>query len=171
MSVKRGDKMKEGQILTKISEAIIKGLEILNKMEILLKNEKGGRPYPIKDIEPLKNEGKINFNFHCVKLFLKFRLESITTGHSGMPGNDENIRFKYPLIWGRYTILKNGIEIETPIVTKYKILDSQESDLLLEVNRCQILLKESDGWPSVFDKIISECLPETMINMKNIKWD
>ena len=161
--------MTEGQVLTNISEAIIEGLKSLSKMKDLLSNEKERHPYPITNIDFRKEEGKINFNFHWVKLFLKFQLH----GKDFMQGRGEGerIQFKYPLIWGRYG-LQNGIETEEPIVADSKIQKSPGgigSELVYKGSCCP--LEKIDRCLRVFDQIIFKCLPDHMKQIKDIEWD
>lgn len=159
--------MTEGQVLTNISEAIKEGLTILTKMKDLLSNEKERHPYPITNIELLKNKGKINFNFYWVKLFLKFQLHG-KYGEDQVFGNEEFIRFKYPLIWGRY-ILQKGIETEKPIVKDSKIQGSPGGiDLDLVYKDSREPLEQIKRCLPIIDQIILQCLPESMVKIENL---
>ena len=159
--------MTEGQVLTNISEAIIEGLKNLSKMKDLLSNENARKPYPITDVELLENEGKINFNFYWVKLFLKFQLH----GRYISSIQKEVILFEYPLIWGRYD-LQNGIEKEVSIVEDSRIGKSPGeigSELVYKGSCCP--LEKIDRCLRVFDQIIFKCLPDHMKQIKDIEWD
>ena len=157
--------MTGGKVLTNISEAIIEGLEILTKMEDLLKER---HPYPITTIKLLKDKGKINFNFYWVKLFLKFRLNGEYRTHGGE--EKESIQFEYPLIWGRYDILQNGIETGKQVVKDSKIQLSPgglDSDLVY--GKFIYPLKQTDNCLLIIDQIIYKCLPESMVKIENLE--
>ncbi len=160
--------MTEGKVLTYVSEAAAEGLEILKVMKDLLSNEERRHPYSITDIQLLEDKGKIDFNFHWIKLFLKFRLHGDYRTHGG--GEGESIQFIYPLIWGRYDISQNGIEIETPIVEESKIQGSPgEISPELVYNGSHCPFEQIDRCLRVFDQIIFKCLPESVVKIDNLE--
>ncbi len=155
------------EVLTNISEAIKEGVTILTKMKDLLSNEKERHSYPITIIQPPKDEGRIDFNFYWVKLFLKFQLRG-KYGKSHVYGNEEFIRFGYPLIWGRY-ILRNGIETEKPIVKESRIRESPGGiGLELVYGELFYSLDEIKKCLLIIDQIIYKCLPESMVKIENL---
>lgn len=156
--------MTKGQALANISEAIIEGSKILTKIKDLLTNE-----YPVTDMEPLENGGKINFNFYWAKLFLKFQLSGDYRTHVG--GGGESILFEYPLIWGRYDYdLEKGIEIEKQIVKDSKIRESPGIGSDLVYGEEFYSLERIDKCLLIINQIIYKCLPDDMKQIENIEW-
>ncbi len=159
--------MTAGQVLSYVSEAVKEGSEILKKMEGCLSKKNRIDPYPITDIHLSEDKEKIDFNFHWVKLFLKFKLNG---KYSTQVGGGENLLFECPLIWGIYD-KSTGVKIEKPIVEDSKIqMAPGEIGYDLVYNGSHQPLEKPDYCLLIINQIIYKCLSEFLVKIENIKW-
>jgi len=157
-----------GERLNSLSDAMNEGISILEKIEEVLKEINQCERYPLTQIGIQKEKGVLHFNFHWVKLFVKFSL----IGRPFQDNRKGGIIYTYQLTWGRYE-LKNGYEIEKPMFNDCEVKYSSLGLMLSLSSRESARLdgdtkdKRDRGFLyRIIDQIILKCLPETVTKIE-----
>lgn len=143
-------------------EGISTGIEYLKKLKERLDYLNKNRKYQLSNIKLSSQEGRITFNYHWIKCFAKLQVVKRV-----LENKIDTFTFKYKIIWGRYDN-EDDREIEKDIVQDSEISYGPGTDRFIRNNDgCD--LDNVEGCASVIDKIIWDCLPESLIEIQVVK--